>query len=180
MWRSMTKPRLYDYNIWGSFALCSLYGYSYITASLEFTSISSGCLVFFFIGRWVARCSVRRAFQALGKVTQTRRAQLFTDRQTFTAEVRALHRCCLSVLPIPTRVSETRDGVLWENVREWSIRVPAVQTDRSSLRVSRTLPGHCRAAEPRVGDGGWLRAVAMGVMQGDRDRLELHLHPQVW
>lgn len=72
------------------------------------------------------------------------------------------------------------DSLLWENVREWSIRVPAVQTDRSSLRVSRTLPGHCRAAEPRVGDGGRLRAVAMGVMPGDRDRLELHLHPQFW
>lgn len=94
--------------------------------------------------------------------------------------LRALHRCCLSVLHIPTRMSETRDSLLWENVREWCIRVPAVQTHRSSLRVSRTLPGHCRAAEPRVGDGGWIRAVAMGVLQGDRHRLDLHLHPQVW
>lgn len=136
--------------------------------------------VFFSIGRWVARCSVRaERFGCSGKCH--RHAQLNSlQTDKLSLPIRALLRCCLSVLHIPTRVSETRHSLLWENVREWCIRVPAVQTHRSSLRVSRTLPGHCRAAEPRVGDGGWIRAVAMGVMQGDRHRLELHLHPQVW
>lgn len=80
-----------------------------------------------------------------------------------------------------------RRVLLWEDVRERGVCVPALQAHRSAVRLSGAVPGRGGSAESSLGHRRAFLPVSVGVLLPVRgtatDRggsVELLLHPHIW